>query len=119
MRGLRLIETRRARELRSAATNAERILWQRMKHRGLAGFKFVRQMPIGSYIADFACRDVKLVIEIGGATHSSEQEIASDKRRTRFLEEQGFSVIRFTNEAIFESIDGVLETILTRLEELA
>jgi very-short-patch-repair endonuclease len=117
MRGLRFIETRRARELRDGSTSAERILWQRLRNRSLAGFKFVRQAPIGPYIADFLCRETKLVVEIDGATHSTDEEIASDNRRTRFLEEQGFCIIRFTNEAVFESSDGVLEAILARLEK--
>ena len=112
MRGLRF-----ARELRDGSTSAERILWQRLRNRSLAGFKFVRQAPIGPYIADFLCRETKLVVEIDGATHSTDEEIASDNRRTRFLEEQGFCIIRFTNEAVFESSDGVLEAILARLEK--
>jgi very-short-patch-repair endonuclease len=117
LRGLRFIETHRARDLRRSATNAERILWQRLKNRGLASFKFVRQAPVGPYIADFLYREAKLVVEIDGATHSTAEEIASDAFRTRFLEEQGFGVIRFTNQAVFESVDGVLETILARLEK--
>ena len=117
MRGIRLIETRRARSLRRDATSAERILWQHLKGRNLSGFKFVRQEPIGPYIADFACRNAKLVIEIDGATHSSDEEIAVDKWRTEFLEKNGFRVIRFTNEAVFESIDGVCETILAEVRK--
>ncbi len=74
-------------------------------------------MPIGPYIADFACRDAKLVVEIDGATHSSDEEIAADNRRTEFLEKHGFRVIRFTNEAVFESVDGVCETILAELRK--
>ena len=93
MRGIRLIETRRARSLRRDATSAERILWQHLKGRNLSGFKFVRQEPIGPYIADFACRNAKLVIEIDGATHSSDEEIAVDKWRTEFLEKNGIESI--------------------------
>ncbi|MGB8276536.1 MAG: DUF559 domain-containing protein [Methylovirgula sp.] len=117
MRGIRFIETRRARSLRREATSAEGILWQRLKGRNLAGFKFVRQLPIGPYIADFACRETKLVIEIDGATHSADEEIAADKRRTQFLNELGFRVVRFTNEAVFESADGVLQVILAELQK--
>jgi very-short-patch-repair endonuclease len=78
MRGIRLLETRRARSLRRDAIGAERILWQHLKGRSPSGFKFVRQMPIGPYIADFVCREAKLVVEIDGATHSSAEEIAND-----------------------------------------
>jgi very-short-patch-repair endonuclease len=112
------METRRARSLRRDATSAERILWQHLKGQGLFGFKFVRQEPIGPYIADFLCRQTKLIIEIDGATHSTDEEIAADSHRTGFLQELGFRVIRFTNEAIFESVDGVLQVILTELQKV-
>jgi very-short-patch-repair endonuclease len=117
MRGLHFIETYRARSLRRNSTNAERQLWQRLKNRGVSGFKFVRQAPIGPYIADFLCRDMKLVVEIDGAPHSTDAEIASDQRRTKVLAEQGYRVMRFTNEAVYESAEGVLETILAGLQK--
>ena len=119
MRGIRLIETRRARSLRRTATNAERILWQHLKGRSLDGFKFVHQASIGPYFADFLCREIKLVIKIDGATHSTDEEIAADLRRTNFLEEQGYRVMRFTNEVVFESVHGVLEVILAKLQDHA
>ena len=72
MRGLRILETRRARELRRLSPAAERILWARLKNRGLGGVKFVRSEPIGPYFADFACRSAKLIVEIDGATHSTD-----------------------------------------------
>jgi very-short-patch-repair endonuclease len=102
--------------LRGDATRAERILWQKLKGRSLAGFKFVRQEPIGPYMADFVCRETKLIIEIDGATHSSDDEIAADGRRTRFLEDLAFRVVRFTNDAVFGSSDGVLQVILAELQ---
>ena len=117
MRGLHFIETHRARSLRRNSTNTERVLWQRLKNRNLCGFKFIRQAPIGPYIADFLCRDMKLVVEIDGATHSSDEEMASDQRRTSFFEEHGFRVMRFTNEAVYESVEGVLEIILAGLRK--
>ncbi len=115
MRGLRLPETRRARSLRRDATAAERLLWRRLANRACGGHKFVRQEPIGPYFADFACRAAKLVVEIDGATHSTEEEIASDARRTACLEANGYRVIRFFNAEVYENLDGVLDTILTAL----
>lgn len=115
MRGLRYIETRRARELRRNATSAEKILWARLKNRSLGGFKFVRQEPIGPFIADFACRERKLVIEIDGETHSTDEDLAFDARRTAFLNDQGYAVIRFTNQQIYENADAVAEAILAIL----
>jgi len=119
MRGLRLLATRRARELRRLSPAAERILWSRLKNRALLGVKFVRSEPIGPYFADFACRSTKLVIEIDGATHSTDEEIAHDRRRTAFLVTEGYRVVRFTNEQVYENVDAVLEAIAHALAELA
>ena len=112
LRGLRIIETRRARALRRDAPSAERIVWRHLRNRRLGGWKFVRQEPIGPYFADFVCREKMLVVEIDGATHSTDVEIASDARRTAFLEAQGFRVMRFINAQIYENADGALEEIL-------
>jgi very-short-patch-repair endonuclease len=115
LRGLRIIETRRARALRRDAPSAERVVWRRLRNRQLAGCKFVRQDPIGPYFADFVCREKMLVVEIDGATHSTDEEIDSDARRTAFLEANGFRVMRFDNAQIYENVDGALEAILSAL----
>jgi very-short-patch-repair endonuclease len=116
MRGLRVLETRRARNLRAEQTSAEAKLWAKLRNRRLNGFKFTRQEPIGPYIADFCCRAEKLVVEIDGATHSTDEERAHDARRTAFIEAQGHRVLRVHNVETFENMDGVLETILATLE---
>jgi very-short-patch-repair endonuclease len=117
MRGLRILETRRARELRKLSPPAERILWARLKNRGLHGAKFVRSEPIGPYFADFACRSAKLVVEIDGATHSTDEEIAHDKRRTAFLEAKGYRVVRFSNQQVYENVEAVIDEISRALAE--
>jgi very-short-patch-repair endonuclease len=117
MRGLRIPETRRARELRRLSPAAERILWARLKNRGLQGAKFVRSAPIGPYFADLACRAAKLVVEIDGETHSTEEEIASDSRRTAFLEAEGYRVLRFANQQVYENVAAVLDDIARALAE--
>ncbi len=111
------METRRARSLRRNATSAERILWRRLQNRTLGGFKFVRQAPVGPYIADFLCRQRGLIIEVDGETHSSAAEIARDAKRTEFLEFRGFRVIRFDNAQLYENIEAVIEVILDALHE--
>jgi very-short-patch-repair endonuclease len=116
MRGLRVPEAKRARALRRAETAAEAKLWARLRSRRLNGFKFVRQMPIGPYFADFVCREEKLIVEVDGATHSSSSEILADGRRSAFLIAEGYRVVRVTNAEVFEHIDSVLETILAALE---
>jgi very-short-patch-repair endonuclease len=116
MRGLRLHESGRARELRQHQSGAERQLWRRLRRRLLGGFKFVRQEPIGPYFADFACREEKLVIEIDGATHSSDDERRRDAKREEFLRERGYRIARFVNAEAYGNIDGVLEMVLAALE---
>ncbi|WP_018266986.1 endonuclease domain-containing protein [Methylosinus sp. LW4] len=119
MRGLRLIETRRARRLRREATSAEKIVWSRLRNRSLGGFKFIRQEPIGPFIADFICRERRLIVEIDGETHSSAEEIAGDARRSAFLSAQGYRIIRFTNQAVYENAEVVADAILRALDEVS
>jgi very-short-patch-repair endonuclease len=119
MRGLRLLPTRRARELRRLSPTAERILWSRLRNRSLQGVKFVRAEPIGPYYADFACRSAKLIVEIDGATHCTDEEIARDARRTAFLEARGYRVIRFSNEQVYQNVGAIADEIARVLAELA
>ncbi len=99
----------RARELRSHITPAEAILWLRLRNRAVSGAKFRRQEVIGPYIADFVCESLKLVIEVDGYSH--EGRIDYDINRTRYFEEHGYRVIRFTNEDVRDRLDGVWNTI--------
>ena len=105
----------RARSLRAAQTEVERRLWQRLRNRQLNGAKFRRQQPIGSYIADFFCLDAKLVIELDGSQHAERPTQYLDERRTEYLENQGYRVVRFWNEEVMDNIDGVLKTIASLL----
>ena len=119
MRGLRILETRRARELRRLSPAAERVLWAWLKNRGVGGVKFVRSESVGPYFADLACRSAKLIVEIDGATHSTDDEIAHDDRRTAFLQAQGYRVIRFSNEQVYENVGAIVEEIARVLAEIA
>ena len=112
MRGLRILETRRAREFRRDAPAAERIIWRRLRNRQLGGWKFTRQEPIRPYFVDFVCREKRLVVEVDGATHSTAEELASDSRRTAVLDTEGYRVIRFTNQQVYENVEAALEEIL-------
>lgn len=111
----RLTETRLVRSFCRDATDAERTLWQNLKHGALSEFKFVRQEPLGPYIADFVCHDAKLIVEIDSDSELTDDELVINDRRTFIFEGLGFRVIRFTNEAIFESADGVLQLISAEL----
>lgn len=117
MRSIGLRETHGVHSFRRDATDAERILWQKLKSGGLSGFKFVRQEPVGPYIADFVCHETKLIIEIDGDADLTEDELIISDRRTFIFEGLGFRVIRFTNEAILENVDGVLQLISIELQQ--
>ena len=111
MRGPNQKSTIRARSLRRDQTLAESKLWAYLRNRQLGGVKFSRQVSIGAFFADFCCREAKLVIEIDGATHETPEELASDNRRTAWLEAQGYRVIRFRNEELIGDLDFVLRKI--------
>ncbi|MFA7262789.1 MAG: DUF559 domain-containing protein [Caulobacter sp.] len=103
----------RARELRSFQTLAERQLWQLLRGRKLAGLKFRRQVPIDRYIADFACLETRLVVELDGPVHEDRYE--QDEQRTDVLRSLGWHVVRFNNETVIAEPHRVLDGILTEL----
>ena len=105
----------RARSFRRNMTEAENRMWYFLRDRRLNGYKFVREYVIGQYIADFVCREKKVVLEIDGGQHS--EAIEYDERRTKFLEEQGYRVLRFWNTDVFKNTRDVLEKILRLLED--
>jgi very-short-patch-repair endonuclease len=105
----------RARQLRTAQSNAEARLWQALRGRRLAHYKFRRQHPVDRYIVDFVALDSKLIIEVDGATHSTDSELEHDSRRTRVLESFGFHVVRVNNLDIYSNLEGVLEMICDTL----
>ncbi len=104
-----------ARTLRRRMTDAETILWSRLRRGQLQGWKFRRQHPVDSYIADFACVEAGLIIEVDGATHSERREVVHDARRTFYLEQRGYTVLRVWNTDIYENLNGVLEGVLNAL----
>ena len=101
----------RARALRSSQTSAEAKLWQALRNRRLARWKFRRQHPIDRYIVDFVTLDGKLIVEVDGVTHSEPSELERDKARTNVLEACGFLVVRVSNTDVYENLEGVLEMI--------
>jgi very-short-patch-repair endonuclease len=100
-----------ARELRHNLTRAETILWTRLQKGRLLGFHFCKQAGAEPYIIDFACRKLRLAIEVDGATHSSAEERAHDARRTRVLERDGWTIVRFWNDEVYTNEQGVVDTI--------
>ncbi len=102
---------KRARVLRRDMTDAERILWSRIRPSVAQGLRFRRQHPVGPFIVDFACPLSRLAIEVDGETHGTDEEIAYDKRREAYLRSRGWHVLRFTNQEIYKSLNAVLDGI--------
>ncbi len=105
----------RARELRSNQSDTELKLWIHLRASRFKDFKFRRQHPIGPFIADFCCPGRRLVIELDGGQHDVDSD--RDTRRTRFLEAQGYRVIRFWDPEVMGDIESVLTRILEALNE--
>jgi very-short-patch-repair endonuclease len=99
----------RAKQLRQQPTDAEAKLWSRLRYKQLDGFRFRRQAPIGPYIVDFFCPTAKLIVEVDGGQHADKRDY--DERRTEWLEERGYRVLRFWNNDVLENIEGVLAEI--------
>ena len=102
----------RARNLRNNPTPQEKILWSYLKNKNLNGLKFRRQYPIGKYIVDFVCIELKLIIELDGGQHNEDKNIIYHSERTKFLESNGYNVVRFWNNDIDNNIEGVYEKLL-------
>jgi adenine-specific DNA-methyltransferase len=102
-----------ARELRRTQTDAERKLWNVLRDRQLLNLKFRRQHPIGNYIADFCCIEKGLIIELDGSQHV--ERAAYDEERTKWLNSQGFQVLRFPNDEVLRATEGVIEKIKTHI----
>jgi len=106
--------TGRARDLRRRQTDAERLLWSRLRDRRPSGAKFRRQHPIGRYVADFVCPERGLVIELDGSQHLAGAE--QDRRRTEQLARHGYRVVRFWDNEVLLRTDSVVAAILDALE---
>ncbi len=103
----------RARHLRKNMTDAEQKLWQNVRQRQLNGLKFRRQVIVGEYIVDFACFEAKLIIELDDGQHAENTHY--DDKRTQYLTQQGFQVVRFWNHEVLNQLDAVLERVLKKL----
>jgi very-short-patch-repair endonuclease len=102
----------RARALRDASTDAERLLWSRLRDRRLGGYKFRRQHPVGPFFADLACIEAKLIVELDGGQHLDEEAEGADQRRTDALSKHGFHVVRFSNRDMLARTESVMSAIL-------
>ena len=106
-----------ARNLRNGMTDAERLLWSKIKGRQVSGTRWYRQKPFGDFILDFYCHEAKLVIEVDGGQHFEEKGRLADKARDEKLGQMGFRVLRFGNNEVFQNIDGVLMAIQEEIQK--
>lgn len=108
----------RARLLRKKMTNAETLFWKEVSNKKFLGFKFRRQHPIGKFIVDFYCHELKLVIEIDGNIHEFIDSKEYDQGRTYELEEFGLQVLRFQNEEVEKEMEKVLFVLRSKIVSL-
>ncbi len=102
-----------SRNLRKNMTDVEQMLWAKVRGRQLQGFHFRWQHPIGDYIIDFICLELKLIIELDGSQHQDQQQY--DMNRSQWLQTKGFELLRFWNSDILDNFDGVMQTIYSYL----
>jgi very-short-patch-repair endonuclease len=94
--------------MRQGMTDAERALWRRLR-RDQLGVRFRRQHPVGPYVTDFACRSLRLIVEVDGGQHAIRSD--RDQRRNAWMADRGFLVLRFWNHDVLGNLDGVVERI--------
>ncbi len=109
----------RARALRQSQTDAEGMLWSKLRDRRLLGLKFRRQRPIVGYYADFACLEIGLVIEIDGGQHAAPEAVDRDRHRSKALSREDFNVLRFWSHEVLRETEAVLEKIRLVAEKRA
>ncbi|MEE9488121.1 MAG: DUF559 domain-containing protein [Candidatus Brocadiales bacterium] len=100
-----------AKNLRKRPTDVERLLWKHLWSKRFEGLKFRRQHPIGNYVVDFACLEKQIVIEVDGGQHTIEKN--KDEERDRWLEREGYKVLRFWNNEVLTNIEGVTEVVMS------
>lgn len=105
------------RDLRKNQTQAEQVLWARIRRKQILNVQFYRQKPIDRYIVDFYCAAARLVIELDGSQHYTPDAMAYDAKRTELLESLGLKVIRFANHRVFFDVESVLAVIHAEVRE--
>lgn len=110
-----LTKVANARTLRKKSTDAERLLWKHLRMRQLGAYKFRRQQPIGAYIVDFVCLEKRLIIELDGGQHT--EQVEYDEKRSAWLRERGYRVLRYWNHEVLKATEVVMANILEEIEK--
>ena len=108
-------QLKQARRLRRDMTTAETVLWRGLRNRGI-GAKFRRQVPVGPYVADFLCIDARLIVELDGAPHDDPEQRLFDMQRDAWLRDQGWQVLRFSNDVVIGGGNIALDEIQKALK---
>jgi len=106
-----------ARNLRSNMTDAEQLLWSKLRRKQILGVQFYRQKPLVHYIVDFYCAAANLIIELDGSQHFEPDHQTSDAERDRVLESMGLMVLRFDNRQVMQELDAVMQVIFEAVEK--
>jgi very-short-patch-repair endonuclease len=109
------LNTNRAKTLRNNPTDAEQRLWQELRRRQIAAVKFRRQQPIGPFIVDYVCFQRRVIVEVDGGQHA--EQVVRNEKRTRWLEAQGYLILRFWNNEVLANTEGVAQAILDAVEQ--
>lgn len=110
--------TEHAKELRKNMTPAEKKIWYEvLRNRQFENLRWLRQRPIDNFIVDFYCAELKLILEIDGDSHFTEDNMIYDKERTKILEQYGLTLIRFTNKEVMQNLSGVYQALLQQIAE--
>ena len=107
-------KTQFARGLRQNQTKAESMLWKQVSNRRLQGLKFKRQVPMGGFIVDFVCHDMKIIVELDGGQHAKQE--LYDQDRTDELQKLGYQVIRYWNNDVLSNIEGVMQDLAKQMQ---
>jgi very-short-patch-repair endonuclease len=111
-------EKLKRRQLRRNITKAEAIIWQKLRCKQIENCKFRNQYSVEQFVLDFYSPEIKLAIEIDGESHFQEGAAQYDNERQIFIESAGINFLRFTNNQVYENLNGVLETIAQKIREL-
>lgn len=115
----KISEKEKRRTLRNNLTNAEKVLWGRIRKRQIEDKRFLRQYSVNKYVIDFYCPEIKLAIEVDGDTHSLPDEIEYDNLRQNEIEQFGIRFLRVTNNEVFDKLEGVILKIRKEILVLA
>ena len=107
----------KSRQLRKNMTPQERKLWYIIRNRQFFGYRFRRQFPLGQYIVDFICREKKIIIEIDGGQHNEIKNIQYDNKRTEYLVSEGYKVLRFWNNEVWNNFSDVIDRIIIEISK--